>query len=141
MNNNPYVLCQQLGKLCLEHNVSIALAESCTGGLLSTWLTEASGASQWFCGSACVYSNDAKVGVLGVNKDVISRYGAVSEEVAREMAMGAQTRYASVLTLSITGIAGPFGGSSEKPVGMVCFGLYDARNKKCFTNTDRKSVV
>lgn len=135
MNNNPYVLSSQLAEICLAKGISIALAESCTGGLLSAWMTEAPGASAWFYGSACVYSNAAKASVLAVDPALIAAQGAVSEPVAAAMAKGAQSAYQSTLSLSITGIAGPRGGSLEKPVGTVCFGLYDARSQRCQTKT------
>ncbi|MDP1574872.1 MAG: nicotinamide-nucleotide amidohydrolase family protein [Coxiellaceae bacterium] len=127
MSDNPYVLCKKLGELCGSKNVTLSLAESCTGGLLSSWITETPGVSQWFYGSACVYSNAAKTALLGVDAAVIDAEGAVSEAVAKAMASGAATRYRSTLALSITGIAGPLGGSIEKPVGTVCFALFDAR--------------
>lgn len=131
MSDNPYVLSQKLGELCVSKNLTIALAESCTGGLLSSCITEAPGASKWFLGSACVYSNAAKTSVLGVDAALIELQGAVSEAVAKAMASGAASCYRASLTVSITGLAGPLGGTIEKPVGTVCFGLFDARTGQC----------
>jgi nicotinamide-nucleotide amidase len=131
MSDNPYVLTQALAKLCISNNITLSLAESCTGGLLSALITEAPGVSKWFYGSACVYSNAAKTAVLGVDAAVIEAEGAVSEAVAKAMASGAASRYQSTLALSITGIAGPLGGTTDKPVGTVCFALFDARTGQC----------
>ena len=135
MSDNPYVLCRKLGELCMAKNLTVSLAESCTGGLVSSWITETPGVSTWFYGSACVYSNAAKTALLGVDDKIIAREGAVSEAVAKEMASGAASQYQSVLALSITGIAGPLGGTIDKPVGTVCFGLFDARTGRCETLT------
>lgn len=100
---------------------TLALAESCTGGLLADRLTQTPGASKYFTGSAVTYSDAAKVRVLGVDDGLLAEKGAVSEEVAEEMAVGALGRFEADFAVSITGIAGPDGGSEEKPVGTVCF--------------------
>lgn len=134
-NNNPFALCLQLANLCLKHNVRIALAESCTGGLVSSWITELPGASAWFDGSAVVYSNAAKTALLNVETALLKNQGAVSEPVAKAMAEGALSRFQSMIALSITGVAGPAGGTKEKPVGMVCFALADSRNGVTETKT------
>lgn len=100
----------------------IATAESCTGGLVAAALTEIPGSSDVFERGFVTYSNDAKIGLLGVDPDLIDVQGAVSEDVARSMATGALIRSKAQLAVSITGIAGP-GGSEHKPEGRVCFGV------------------
>lgn len=100
----------------------VATAESCTGGLLAGAITEVPGSSDIFDRGFVTYSNAAKVGTLGVSEATLAARGAVSEEVAREMAEGALARSAATLAVSVTGIAGP-GGSEVKPEGRVCFGL------------------
>jgi len=100
----------------------IATAESCTGGLLAGALTEIAGSSDVFDRGFVTYSNAAKQDMLGVQADTLARFGAVSEEVAREMADGARRNSAADLAISITGVAGP-GGSAHKPEGRVCFAL------------------
>jgi nicotinamide-nucleotide amidase len=99
----------------------LAAAESCTGGLLAARLTERAGASAYFAGGIVSYSNQAKTGLLGVDAGLIERHGAVSPEVAEAMADGALERFGADVAVSITGIAGPGGGSEEKPVGYVCW--------------------
>jgi len=106
-----------------ERGVTIGAAESCTGGMLSAELTEVSGASDAFLGSVVSYSNEVKTGVLDVGAQLLDEHGAVSEECARAMAEGARRHLASDIAVSITGIAGPTGGSAEKPVGLVWFAL------------------
>jgi len=100
---------------------SLALAESCSAGLLAARITDRPGASEYFAGGVVAYSNRAKSDLLGVDADSIERHGAVSSEVAHEMARGALERFGADVAVSITGIAGPEGGSEEKPVGFVCF--------------------
>jgi len=104
--------------------MSIAVAESCTGGLLSSSLTSIPGASSYFNCGFITYSNESKIKMLNVASQTIEAFGAVSEKVAHEMAMGAGQNSQSDLAISVTGIAGPSGGTAEKPVGMVCFGFY-----------------
>jgi nicotinamide-nucleotide amidase len=99
----------------------LGLAESCSGGQMASRITSRPGASEYFAGSAVTYSNEAKVSVLGVDPGLIERHGAVSPEVAEAMAIGALERFEADVAVSITGIAGPEGGSEEKPVGYVCF--------------------
>lgn len=102
---------------------TVALAESCTGGLVAGLLTEIAGSSRVVERGFVTYSNDAKTELLGVPADLIARHGAVSESVARAMAEGALARSRADIAVAITGIAGPSGGSPEKPVGLVHFGL------------------
>ena len=103
-----------------KQNATISFAESCTGGLLSGRFVNASGASAVYNEGFITYSNEAKIDLLNVSEQTISQYGVVSEEVAREMAVGARKRANSTFGISITGIAGPDGGTIEKPVGTVC---------------------
>ncbi len=100
----------------------LALAESCTGGLICATLTELAGSSDWFERGYITYSNEAKTECLGVPAELIKDHGAVSEAVASAMAAGAQDQAGVNVSISITGVAGPSGGSVDKPVGTVCFG-------------------
>jgi nicotinamide-nucleotide amidase len=111
-----------LGHALRALGLRVATAESCTGGLIAWALTETAGSSDWFERGHVVYSNDAKREVLGVAGATLVAHGAVSEPCAREMAIGALARSRAALALSVTGIAGPGGGSADKPVGTVCFG-------------------
>jgi nicotinamide-nucleotide amidase len=99
----------------------LATAESCTGGWVAQAITSVSGSSDWFDRGFVTYSNDAKREMLGARAQTLERYGAVSEETAREMAAGALAASRAQIALAITGIAGPTGGTPQKPVGMVCF--------------------
>jgi nicotinamide-nucleotide amidase len=101
----------------------IAVGESCTGGLMSARLTERPGSSAYFAGGAVVYSNEAKSEIVGVDPELIERFGAVSTEVAEALADGAAARLHADIGIGITGIAGPDGGTEEKPVGLVCFSV------------------
>jgi competence/damage-inducible protein CinA-like protein len=102
---------------------SVAVCESCTGGLLAGRLTERAGSSDYFAGGVVAYSNEAKVSLAGVARDVLEQFGAVSEEVAEALARGAVERFSADFGIGVTGIAGPGGGSAEKPVGTVCFSV------------------
>jgi nicotinamide-nucleotide amidase len=112
-----------VGRLLRERSATLAVAESCTGGLISHLLTEVPGSSDYFLFSAVAYANRAKMSVLGVSGDTLSRCGAVHEDTAVEMAAGARRVAGAVYGIATTGIAGPAGGSAEKPVGTVCIGL------------------
>jgi len=105
-----------------DKGLRIATAESCTGGMVSAALTDIAGSSAVFERGFVTYSNQAKIDLLGVSPETLAAFGAVSNEVARDMALGAKTRAGVDMAVSITGIAGP-GGSAHKPEGRVCFGL------------------
>lgn len=105
------------------NRIIIATAESCTGGMLSSALTSIDGSSKFFDRGFITYSNQAKEQILGVKSDTLKEFGAVSEETAGEMAQGCLKNSEATLAISITGIAGPTGGTTQKPVGSVCFGL------------------
>ena len=106
-----------------EQAASFAFAESCTGGLLSAIITEIAGASSVFYGGIVSYSNEAKKDILNVPPSIIETYGAVSCECAKSMALGALSKFKATHAVSVTGVAGPSGGSIEKPVGTVYFGV------------------
>jgi nicotinamide-nucleotide amidase len=106
--------------LCRERGLTLVVAESCTGGLLGGRITAIPGSSHLFLGGVIAYSNEVKATHLGVGDDTLIKHGAVSEETAREMATGVRVRYRADVAISITGIAGPAGGTPEKPVGTVC---------------------
>ena len=114
-----------VGDLLLKRNLTLATAESCTGGLLSSRITDVSGSSQYYAGGVCSYSNDVKINVLKVSKGTIEKFGAVSKESALEMANGIRSILKTDIGISITGIAGPSGGTDEKPVGLVWIGYSD----------------
>jgi nicotinamide-nucleotide amidase len=111
------------GECLRRRGWTIATAESCTGGLASAMITSVAGASDYFRGGVIAYGDEAKIAALDVAPDLLDRYGAVSEEVAAALALGAQAAFHATLALSITGIAGPGGGSAEKPVGLVYVAL------------------
>lgn len=105
--------------LLRERGQPLATAESCTGGWIAKLLTDIAGSSAWFQGSAVTYSNNAKQGLLGVGSATLERHGAVSRECALEMASGALSRFDAGIAVAVTGIAGPSGGTPDKPVGTV----------------------
>jgi len=115
-------LAAQLGERLLALNMRLAAAESCTGGWLAKIITDLPGSSAWFNGSLVTYSNEAKQQVLGVQKRTLDEFGAVSGETVMEMSAGVLAHMDADLALSISGIAGPGGGSDDKPVGLVWFG-------------------
>lgn len=110
-------------KACVRHGIMAATAESCTGGMIIAVLTDIPGSSAVVDRGFITYSNEAKMEMLGVSEATLAAHGAVSEETALEMATGAMKRSRASIALAVTGIAGPDGGSPEKPVGLVWFGL------------------
>jgi nicotinamide-nucleotide amidase len=123
-------LSQTVGKALQAKNLQLALAESCTGGMISQAITAIAGSSCWFDRGFVTYSNEAKTEMLGVPETLIGKHGAVSEPVAQAMALGALQYSHANISASVTGIAGPSGGSVQKPVGMVCFGWVISFNNK-----------
>lgn len=120
--NFLHQLTQDISALLTEKKWQLVTAESCTGGMLASYLTEMPGSSLWFERGFITYSNLAKQEMLSVPKILLNTYGAVSEPVVAAMAIGALEHSAAQCAVSITGIAGPQGGSIQKPVGTVCFG-------------------
>jgi nicotinamide-nucleotide amidase len=118
------ILITQLSAELLRRGWMLATAESCTGGLIAATCTNVPGSSDWFERGFVTYSNAAKTEMLGVDAALIAQYGAVSEPVARAMAHGAATRSHAQVALAVTGVAGPTGGSADKPVGTVWFGFF-----------------
>ncbi len=115
-----------LGELLVAQGATLAVAESCTGGLLGGRITAAAGSSAYFSGGIIAYDNAVKIRHLGVPETLLARHGAVSSEVARAMAAGVRQRFRTTYGLSITGIAGPGGGTPDKPVGAIWLGLADS---------------
>jgi nicotinamide-nucleotide amidase len=139
-----YLKAKHLSELLISRGLTISVAESCTGGSLSSSLTSISGASSYFNCGYITYSNQSKIDMLGVNPESIEIYGAVSEKVAHEMVMGSIQRSLSNIAVSITGIAGPSGGSALKPVGMVCIGFFfndDVTTTTQFFKGSRSDIV
>lgn len=120
MNSSPEI---EAGKILHERKIKLALAESCTGGLAGHKMTNVSGSSEYFAGSIVSYSYEAKVALLGVTWDTLNTHGAVSHETVIEMAHGARQAFDADVAVSISGIAGPGGGTPEKPVGTTWIGL------------------
>jgi nicotinamide-nucleotide amidase len=119
----PRPLAEAIGDLLRARNMTLGVAESCTGGLVGAMITEASGSSAYFAGGVIAYSNDVKQRVLGVPARLLDEHGAVSAEVARSMAEGALRAVEADIALSITGVAGPTGGTEAKPVGLVHYAV------------------
>ncbi len=113
----------RVGQILTARGMTVTAAESCTGGLILHRLTNISGSSAYVLGGFVTYSNESKVKLLGVKQETLDRYGAVSEETAREMALGARRALGADVALSVTGIAGPTGGTPAKPVGLTYIGL------------------
>lgn len=116
-------LAERLQEVCLGSGLTVAVAESCTGGLVAATLTEVAGSSGYFLGGVVSYADGAKSDVLGVPAAMIGAHGAVSAQVARAMAIAARDRFGAALAVSVTGIAGPDGGAAGKPVGLTYIGL------------------
>ncbi|UCH88295.1 MAG: CinA family protein [Thermoplasmata archaeon] len=117
----------ELGRILKQRGLSLATAESCTGGLLGHMITNVQGSSNYFLGGVVTYSNESKENVLGVTKETLGQYGSVSRECVLEMASGVRNLFQSELGLAISGIAGPEGGTEEKPVGTVFISLIDSK--------------
>jgi nicotinamide-nucleotide amidase len=131
-----------LVKLLTKKKQTLAIAESCTGGLLANRITNVAGASAVLLAGYVCYANEVKIDILGVNPKLIEAHGSVSEQVARAMAEGARSRARSTYALATTGVAGPSGGSEEKPVGTVYVALAsgeETKVKKLFFPSDRET--
>jgi nicotinamide-nucleotide amidase len=136
-------LAEVVGEKLARGKMTIAVAESCTGGTLAKLLTDIPGASGYFTHGWVTYSNTAKTGELGVPADLIEKYGAVSEQVAQAMAQGARTKARTDFSIGITGIAGPAGGTEQKPAGLVYISVdshYDCDTKRCLFSGDRRFI-
>ncbi|MFZ4499088.1 MAG: CinA family protein [Burkholderiales bacterium] len=136
-------LATEVGHMLRDDDRSIATAESCTGGLLSAALTEVPGSSAWFMAGWVTYSNVAKQRDLGVDPRLIERHGAVSGPVVQAMALAAQARAGTDWAIAVSGVAGPSGGSAEKPVGTVWLAWaspHDLRSEQCHFAGDRGAV-
>ena len=132
-----------IAKAFKEKNMTLAIAESCTGGLISHRITNIPGSSDYFRGSVVAYSNDVKTFFLYVSRDLFEKHGAVSSQVARAMAKGAKDAFSADIAAAITGIAGPTGGSEEKPVGLAHIALAtgsEIKTKKVLFEGDRESL-
>ena len=136
MTDTSQQLCQQVAAALLQRRLLLSTAESCTGGGVACALTALSGSSAWFDSGFVTYSNSAKVAMLGVQPSTLEAHGAVSEPTAAEMARGAIAHGRSQMSCAITGIAGPSGGTADKPVGTVCFGWAHA-DGLVITRTER----
>ncbi|MBT0728026.1 CinA family protein [Rosenbergiella australiborealis] len=124
--NDVNALSRMLGQHLTESKTTITTAESCTGGAISKAITDISGCSAYFDGGVVTYSEQSKQRFLSVSADTLIQYGVVSEAVAKEMAEGACLAFSTTYAISVTGFAGPGGGTTEKPVGTVCFGFAHA---------------
>ena len=121
MDPDLVALSERVGSALAGRALTLATAESCTGGWAAQVVTHTAGSSGWFERGFVTYSNAAKIDMLGVSPETLAAHGAVSQETAREMAAGALVNSKALIALAITGIAGPTGGSPDKPVGTVCF--------------------
>jgi nicotinamide-nucleotide amidase len=133
---DTFDLAVRLGRSLEDRRWIVATAESCTGGLIAGAITDIAGSSGWFDRGFVTYSNGAKVDMLGVRRETLEAHGAVSEATVREMAAGALERSRADITVAVTGVAGPSGGTPDKPVGLVCFawacrgGAIEARTER-----------
>lgn len=132
-DNTVLKLAAELGAALKKKGWNLALAESCTGGMAAQTITAIPGSSAWFERGFVTYSNLSKIELLGVNPETLEQYGAVSEQAAREMALGALSHSNADIAAAITGIAGPDGGTAEKPVGTVCFACATKHQTTTFT--------
>lgn len=139
-NTKLALIVEQLAQLLIKNNKQLTVAESCTGGWVAKVLTDLTGSSVWFERGFVTYSNEAKHEMLGVAASTLETYGAVSQETVTEMATGALKNSHADFSLSISGIAGPDGGSAEKPVGLVWFSWAAIENNKQNTLATEKQV-
>ena len=133
-----------LHKKLIKKRLTISVAESCTGGLLSSKFTRLSGSSKYFQMGLVTYSNNAKIKILKVNKNIIDKYGSVSSECCRAMVQGLSKISKSKINISITGIAGPNGGTKDKPIGLVYIGIKKGKKvqiNKCLFKSKKRSSI
>jgi len=136
-------LARIVGKLLSARGLTVTTAESCTGGWVARVLTDVSGSSAWFGWGFVTYANAAKAAMLGVPGDLLAEHGAVSEPVVRAMAEGARRKSGADLALAVSGVAGPDGGTADKPVGTVWFawsGAQSTRSERCQLAGDREAI-
>lgn len=140
-------LARQVGQILKDNGLKLVSAESCTGGWIGQIVTAVPGSSAWYDRGFITYSNLSKQQMLHVQPQTLARFGAVSEQTAREMVQGALAASQAQIAVSVTGIAGPAGGSAEKPVGTVCFAwllknlpISTASSRTCYFNGDRAAV-
>jgi len=133
------VLAEEIGRALRSKKKSLAVAESCTGGKLGDMLTEVPGSSDYFLGGVISYSNDSKVTLLGVDRETLRAKGAVSEEVALQMAAGARRALGADIGVGVTGVAGPGGGTHDKPVGLVYIAVSTGEASVCRRNVFKGS--
>ena len=124
---------KRIANILVKKNIKLSTAESCTGGLLSSRLTDISGSSEYTFQNFVTYANNSKINQLGVKSETIKKYGVVSEEVALEMVQGLLKKEDCNLAVSTTGIAGPTGGTATKPVGLICIGIGNKDIQKTFS--------
>lgn len=125
-------LVRSVGRLLLKQRLNLSICESCTGGMLGSIITSIPGSSRYFKGGVIAYSNEVKKNFVGVKNHTLNKFGAVSEQTARQMAQGTRRLIGADIGVSITGIAGPKGGTKEKPVGTVFIGITDNKKIKVY---------
>ena len=143
MNQNTIQLITRLAALAIEKQLKICTAESCTGGLIAKSFTDLAGSSDWFECGFVTYSNQSKIEMIGVPESVIAEYGAVSEAVVNAMVSGALRNCAADISIGVTGVAGPAGGSDDKPVGTVWIGVASGHQqiaKKYWFDGNREAI-
>jgi PncC family amidohydrolase len=140
---SAFKLAAKLGTKCIAKNITLAVAESCTGGMVGAAITSVAGSSQYFRGGVIAYDNDVKMSLLRVPAPILNRCGAVSSQVVKAMAQGAQKRLKTDYAIAISGVAGPGGGTKKKPVGLVWIGIAAKAGVRTFRERfagDRESI-
>lgn len=143
VNREEFALEEKIVALLCEKKVTLATAESCTGGMLASRIIDVPGVSEVFKAGFVTYANEAKQNLIGVKEETLAQFGAVSEQTAREMVLGAMKAAKADMAVATTGIAGPGGGTKEKPVGLVyiaCGSADDIVVERCLFNGSRKEI-